>query len=147
MLDVLLVTILHGNSATQSGLETVIIYVAAAVLGAVILGIGRATMNLIRSRQARKRSEETDNKTLTDFFFGTERDPRTRTPAREGWTTKVDRQLEQLRKTQHQTSNAVQQILYELQPNGGSNFRGAVERVTDIATEKTNGDDKPVDPS
>lgn len=113
-------------------------------MGAALIGFGKAVAGLWRSNQSKRRVDEQDQRTLKEFFFGAEKDPRIGTPAKEGWTTKVDRQLagqtrqlEQLRVTQHQTSNAVQQILYELTPNGGSNFRGKVERAMDNVAEGT----------
>ena len=136
----------HANAAGQSGVEVVLIYAAAAVLGAVILGVGRALMKLIQSRQADKRADEADDRTLKEFFFGLEKDVRTGTPAREGWTVTVDRCLAALTRGQEttqtmatETRHLVDKILYELTPNGGSNMRGAIDRL-DEATSHKEGD-------
>lgn len=116
--------------AISAGTETLLIYVAAAVIGAAILGIGKAVMGLVRTRQLKARNTEFDQRTLTEFFFDIDRDPRTGTPARQGWTTKVDKTLDILTKGQNQTTRMLNEVLREIKPdgNGGHNLRGIMER-------------------
>jgi len=110
------------------GTETLIIYIAAAVIGAAILGLGRAFMKALQKRQTDARQAEDDKRILSYFLFDQPRDPSTGTPAKQGWTTTVDIKLESLTKSQERMDKMLGEILYELKPNGGGNFRGAVER-------------------
>ena len=127
--------------AISSGIENLLIISAAGVLGAIILGIGRAVMKVLQTRQARSRNDDFDQRTLSEFFFDTPRDQRTGAPAKEGWTTKVDRTLEQLAQGQTRQAGLLNEVLREIKPdgNGGHNFRGVVERAAaaaDVETEK-----------
>lgn len=119
--------------AISSGTETLVIYVAAAVIGAVILGFGRAVMKFIQNRQTSLRQGEWDQRTLSEFFFDRDRDPRTGTPAKEGWTTTVNKALAQLAASQERTNAMVNKILYEITPNGGHNLRGGIDRMAEAA--------------
>ena len=116
--------------AITSGWSEFLILAAAGVVGAFVLGIGRAGMGLMRTKQTQARQDEADQRILTEFFFDTPRDPRTGTPAKEGWTTKVDRSLKQLADSQARIERAVHLTLSEVVPdsNGGHNLRGAVDR-------------------
>lgn len=128
----------HG--ADPNSLWSILAYAAAAVLGAIILGVGKAAMNLVRKRQAEHRQDDADQQTLISFLFDTPSDPRTRTPLRKGWTTKVDETLLRLTQAQEQTTRLVREVLAELKPdgNGGHNFRGKVDKIEE--TLRTNGD-------
>ncbi len=117
--------------AISTGLSQFLILAGAGIVGAVILGIGRAGMGLMKTRQTQTRQDEFDQRTLTEFFFDTPRDSRTGAPAKIGWTTKVDGQLDRLSKSQTETQRVLNEILYEVKPNGGGNLRGAVDRVAD----------------
>lgn len=121
--------------AISSGTETLLIYVAAAVIGAAILGFARAVMKFIQTRQTAQRQDEWDQRTLSEFFFDKERDPRTGTPAKEGWTTLVNRTLKELVDGQARIERAVHLTLNEVVPdgNGGHNLRGAVDRSAKAA--------------
>lgn len=112
--------------AISGGFEEFIILAAAGVIGAVVLGAGRAVMGLVRSRQTRQRQNVEDQRTLSEFFFGVEADPRTRTPGREGWCVKVDRSLEQL-------ASGLQEVISQITPdhNGRHNLHGVVERTAE----------------
>lgn len=116
--------------AISSGTETLLIYVAAAVIGAAILGFARAVMKFMQTRQTTQRQEEYDQRTLSEFFFDRERDPKTGVPAKEGWTTAVNKALDTLTRGQAQTTRMINEILREIKPdgNGGHNLRGLVER-------------------
>ena len=57
-----------------------------------IFAVARAGMHFYEKRQ----TATMDNASLTDFFFDSPPNPRTRTPARKGWTSKVDETLELL---------------------------------------------------
>ena len=119
--------------ALSSGLSQLFVLAGAGILGAIVLGIGRAVMGLMRTRQTTQRQEEFDQRTLAEFFFDTERDSRTGAPPKEGWTTTVNRTLAELKRSQDHTAKIVNEILYELKPNGGGNFRGLVERGVEAA--------------
>lgn len=116
-----------------SGIGDVIISTAAIISSGAILGIARATMKLIKARQTKEREDTQDLKSVTTFFFGEDANPRTGTPAKTGWTTKVDNTLQTLSDGQLRTEHAVKKILGEVVPNGGHNLRGAVERAAGIA--------------
>ena len=125
VLDVLVAT---------SGASEVLIFAAAAVLAGLVGWIAKATMSLIKSRQSKQRDDERAEHTLSQFFFDQERDPRTGTPATVGWTSRVDQTLGILTAGQSRTEAAqrriehtVQEIAYELKPNGGGNLRAIVE--------------------
>ena len=113
-----------------------LILAGAGVVGAFILGIGRAGMGLVRTRQAKVRADESDARNLSTFFFDQPRDSRTGTPATVGWTTKVDATLDQLTKSQAHTTKILNEILYEVKPNGGGNLRGAVDVAAQAATDE-----------
>lgn len=119
----------------SADIHSIFALAGATVLGAFILGAGKAVMGLIRSSQTKKRNEESDQRILTEFFFDTPADPRTRTPGKEGWTTKVDATLVSLKAGQQQTQNLLNEVLGELRPdgNGGHNLRGVVERGAEAA--------------
>lgn len=89
----------------------------ATVGAAILIAIGTSVVHIIRKRETSISNSAEDNRTVSEFLFDTPADPRTHTPAREGWTTKVDRVLEG--------------ILKELLPdgNGGHNLRGQVTRA------------------
>ena len=139
--------------AISSGLQTFLILAAATVIATVIIGFGRAVVGYVKLKQTKAREDEFDQRTLSEFFFDTDRDPRTGTPAKEGWTTKVDRTLQQLAAgqatlaaAQAETAKAVHEILYEVKPNGGGNLRGGVDRIeqaatTEVARVRRNEDD------
>lgn len=112
--------------AISSGIEQFLILALAGIIGAAVLGAGRAVMGLIRTRQTKQRQNTEDQRTLSEFFFGVEADPRTRTPGREGWCVKVDRSLEQL-------TTGLSQVISELIPdgNGRQNLRGITERTAE----------------
>jgi hypothetical protein len=117
--------------AISSGLQTFIVLAAATVIATLIIGFGRAAVAYVKLRQTKAREDEFDQRTLSEFFFDTERDPRTGTPAKEGWTTKVDRALTDLAAGQRRIEQAVHLTLSEVQPdgNGGHNFRGVAEKA------------------
>ncbi len=117
--------------APTEGWQQFLILAGAGVVGAFVLGIGRAGMGLMRTKQTQARQEEADQRILTEFFFDTPRDPRTGTPAKIGWTTKVDACLKELTDGQARIERAVHQTLSEVVPdaNGGHNLRGAVDRA------------------
>lgn len=124
--------------AISSGTETLLIYVAAAVIGAAILGFARVVMKFIQGRQTAQRLEDWDQRTLSEYFFDTPRDTRTGAPAKDGWTTVVNRTLKQLVDGQAQTTRMINEILREIKPdgNGGHNFRGVVERGISAASDE-----------
>ena len=117
--------------ALTEGWQQFLILAAAGVVGAFVLGIGRAGMGLMRTKQTQARQEEADQRILTEFFFDTPRDPRTGTPAKIGWTTKVDACLKELTDGQARIERAVHQTLSEVVPdgNGGHNLRGGIDRL------------------
>ena len=84
------------------------------------------------SAHTRRRSEqdEADARNLSKFFFDTPRDPRTGTPAKIGWTTKVDACLKELTDGQARIERAVLNVIGKMFRTvmAGSNFRGAVDR-------------------
>ena len=92
-------------------------------------------MKLFEGSKTKRRQEEQDQQTLSEFFFDTPRNQRTGTPAKQGWTTKVDATLETLTKGQAHTTKLVHEVLQELKPdgNGGHNFRGLIERSAEAA--------------
>lgn len=110
----------------SGGLENLLILAAAGVIGAIILGTGKAAMNLMRTRQTKRRQVDTDQRTLSEFFFGVAADQRTRTPGREGWCVKVDRTLAEL-------TTGLNQVIAEITPdhNGRSNLHGIAERTAE----------------
>ena len=112
----------------SGGLSELIILTVSAIAGAAILGFGKAVMSLMRTRQTKQRMENDDERTRQRFFFDQPADPRTGTPATTGWTTTVNATLRELAAGQTDTAKKVDQILYELMPNGGGNFRGMVEK-------------------
>ncbi len=114
--------------AISSTLSEFFVLCGAGVIGAVILGLGRAVMGLVRTTQTKKRAAETDQATMSEFLFGTPRDPRTGMPAREGWTRRVDKALETL-------ASGLEEVLSEIKPdrNGRHNLRGIVERGAEAA--------------
>lgn len=116
--------------AVSSGLLTLLELAGATVLAAIVLAIARAVMESFKKRQDDQRQDEYDQRTITEFFFDTPSDARTKTPAKEGWTTKVDNTLSELKEGQARIESAVHQTLSEVIPdgNGGHNLRGAVDR-------------------
>lgn len=115
--------------AITEGWVQFFILAGAGVIGAVVLGLGRAVMGLMRTRQAKVRADESDARNLSVFFFDQPRDERTGTPATIGWTTKVDASLDQLTKSQAHTTKVLNEILYEVKPNGGGNLRGGIDEL------------------
>ena len=120
--------------ALTEGWSQFIVLAGAGVIGAIVLGIGRALMGLVRTRQTKQREDEAAEQNLSQYFFDQPRNERTGTPATIGWTTTVDLTLKELRLAQEHTNKVVNQILYEITPNGGKNFRGLVERGVDAAS-------------
>lgn len=124
--------------ALSSSWTEFLVLAAAGVVGAIILGMGKAVMGLVKSRQSKARSDESDQLNLGRFFFDQPRDTRTGTPPTVGWTTRVDAALESLARSQEsltraqdRTAKTVNEILYEVKQNGGGNLRGAIDRVAD----------------
>lgn len=105
-----------------------LVLAGAGVIGAIILGSGKALMELVRTRQTKDRADEEAERNLTSFFFDQPRDPRTGTPATTGWTTKVDRALSDLAK-------GLREVLDEVTEdrNGDHNLRGIVKRGAEAA--------------
>jgi hypothetical protein len=101
-----------------------VLYTAGAAL---VIGIVRAAVQTTRKRQTVAR----DNAALTEFFFDTPENPRTRVPAKKGWTTRVDELLGQLTDGQSRIERAVHDIRSEVKPdgNGGHNMRGELQRL------------------
>ncbi len=128
--------------AITGGWEEFVILVGAGIIGAIVLGTGRAVMGLVRSNQTKKRASELDQIRLSEFLFGVERDPRTGTPGREGWTVRVDKTLAELAK-------GLRQVIDEITPdhNGRHNLRGIVERGAEAAGAKIPPPLKPDDES
>ena len=120
--------------ALTEGWQQFLILAAAGVVGAFVLGIGRAGMGLMRTRQTKQREDEVAERDLSKFFFDQPRNERTGTPATTGWTTTVNLTLAELKVSQTKMEKTVNQILYELTPNGGHNFRGVVERSAAAAS-------------
>ena len=117
--------------AISSSLTEFFVLAAAGIVGAIVLAAGRAMMGLVRTRQTKQRADEKDQDKLSTFFFDQPRDPRTGTPGTEGWTTKVDRTLKELKDSQLRIEKAVHLTLNEVvqDGNGGHNLRGAVDRI------------------
>ena len=109
------------------------ILAGAGIVGAIVLGLGKAVMGLVRTRQTKAREDDVAEQKLSSFLFDQPRDPRTGAPATIGWTTSVDKALADLAAGQTRTTSIVNEILYELKPNGGGNFRGIVESGVDAA--------------
>lgn len=93
----------------------------------IMVAIARAFTKTYGKYQAESR----DKKDLSGFLFDTPENPRTHVPAKEGWTTKVDRTLQLLTAGQARTEGAVKEILREVKPdgNGELNLRGIVDRA------------------
>lgn len=69
----------------------------------------------------RGRSEDNDDaRSIAEFLFGRDANPRTKTPPVEGWTTQVDRQLHALDKGQLHTIHLVEEVLDNQKKNGES---------------------------
>lgn len=103
------------------------------LLAGLVVAIVRAAIQTARKRQVAAR----DDASLREYFFDTEANPRTGVPAKEGWTSKVDKTLAFLAAGQARTEagqlrteRVVKEVLAELQHdgNGQDNFRGMVER-------------------
>ncbi len=106
-----------------------LVLAGAGIVGAIILGLGRTVMGLVRTRQAKVRADESDARNLSVFFFDQPRDERTGTPATIGWTTKIDAALDRLTRSQEHTTQVVNKILYQVEKNGGGNMRGAIDEI------------------
>ena len=143
MLWFLAVSHLVSGSASpgfwSTGLGTICILAIASVLTAVVLGMGKAVKDLMRSKQKERREEALDQLRLSEFLFGVPRDARTGTPGREGWTVTVDKSLAAL-------TSGLNEVLSELKEdgNGRHNFRGIAERTAealgvDLPTPPKNG--------
>ncbi len=124
----------------STGLGTVCILAGATIIATIILGIGKAVKDLVRSKQKERREEALDQMRLSEFLFGVERDPRTGTPGRVGWAVTVDKSLEAL-------THGLNEVLSELKEdgNGRHNFRGIAERTAealgvDLPPAPKNGD-------
>lgn len=119
--------------AISSGVQQVLILAGATIIAAICIAAGRALMKLLQNRQTQARENDFDQRTLAEFFFDTDRDPRTGAPAKEGWTTKVDRTLRELTASQLRIEKAVHLTLGEVvkDGNGGHNLRGGVDRLND----------------
>lgn len=117
--------------AISSGVQNFLILAGATVIATIVIGFGKAMMGIVRTRQIKGREEENDQRVLSEFLFGSERDPRTGTPAKEGWTDKVDRSLAELTASQSRIEKAVHLTLSEVvqDGNGGHNMRGAIDRL------------------
>jgi hypothetical protein len=127
-----------GSASTgfwSSGAGTIVVLAVATILATAILGMGRAMMSLVRNRQKKNRDDEADQRTLSEFLFGTERDPRTGTPGKVGWTVTVDESLASLRQGQVHTIRLLNDALAELLPdnNGRHNLRGTLEKTAEAA--------------
>jgi len=120
------------------GFETFVILAAATVIAALVLGAGKAMMNLVRTRQTKRRKDVDEAQAAIthfgQFFFDQPRDERTGTPATIGWTTTVDRRLKEMKASQDAIKHSVNQILYEIKPNGGKNLRGLIENGMSAAS-------------
>ena len=125
-----------------AGVAEIIIYTAAGILAAAILGISRAATKLYQSRQIKQREATQDLKTFSSFLFGEDKNPRTGTPAKEGWTSKVDMSLQILTAGQSRTDaaqvrieHAINQVKTEVvdDNNGDHNLRGIVKRGAEAA--------------
>ncbi len=134
MLDPIAVShIVSGSSIGfwSTGFGTICILAIASIVTAIILGTGKMVMGIVRTRQARAKAEESGLSNFGKYFFDQPRDEQTGTPATVGWTTKVDATLEQLTKSQAHTTKILNEILYEVKPNGGGNLRAAIDEVRD----------------
>ena len=100
----------HGAAGTSVGGE-ILVYAIAAAAGALLVAIGRAAMNLVKKRQTERRETTEDQQNLAEFLFGIPHDARTGTPAREGWTSRVDRILGQLSTGQAQTMQLLREVV------------------------------------
>lgn len=113
--------------AASDFLGNVLIGVLYTAGAALIIGIVRAAIQTTRKRQMVAR----DNAALTEFFFDTPENPRTRVPSKKGWTTKVDETLGDLAAGQTRIERVVHDIRSEVKPdgNGGHNMRGELQRL------------------
>lgn len=102
----------------------------ATVSGALVTAIVISAKDWIAKRRRTALDDEEDLDSLTDFLFDAPPDARTRAPGHKGWTTKVDDRLKDLEVTLGELKTLLDQVLYELLPNGGSNFRASVERMS-----------------
>jgi hypothetical protein len=121
--------------------ETVtVLFSIVGIIGAtLVIAIARSAMKLFQSSQTKRRDDVSDQRENREFFFDTPANPRTGTPAKQGWTTKVDLTLQELQQGQIRTTSLVNEVLRELKPdgNGGHNLRGLVERSVEAAGVET----------
>lgn len=122
--------------ALSSTVDSIILYVLIGLITAAILGLGRAFMKWTQGKQTKVRQNADTQRLLTEYLFDTPSDPIARTPARIGWTSKVDLALENLQRGQDRIEKAVHLTLSEVVPdgNGGHNMRGGIDRLAEAAS-------------
>jgi len=132
-----------NHVAGAGGANSILGYAIATALGALFVYLGKVFVNWLKSRKDELRHDSEDSKTLSEFFFGVQRDVRTGTPGRRGWTTTVDETLIKLQRGQEQTLGLVREVLSELRPdnNGGHNFRGRIDRIEENLRQDGDKDD------
>ena len=124
-----------ATAASGSPPNLLVYYIGGPLFVAFAIWVARSTMKFFEGRQKKQHQQDYDQRTLSEFFFDTPRDPNTGTPAKQGWTTKVDATLETLTRGQAHTTKLIHEVLGELKPdnNGGHNFRGLMERSAEAA--------------
>ena len=106
-----------GGLASTAWTTTWVQFFLAPLGVLVIVGIVRAMTTTVDRWRSARRAAERDEISVSEFLFGREGNPRTRTPAVEGWTTVMERKLDKVVKDTAATADLVKEVL-ENQRNG-----------------------------
>jgi hypothetical protein len=94
-----------------------------AAFGAVFVAVTAAIVRAVLQTYSRSRHRVQDAESLSEFFFDQPRNDSSGVPAKKGWTTKVDEQLETLANGQAKQAALIESVGADVKrvlKNGGS---------------------------